>query len=183
MLLRPSARSLWPSSPDDVGVEDGRLVPRLEDYRIDLRAVGRGGERPHVAAEEIDPPRRLRQVGEVEDLDVVLRRHRHEGAARGEDDVGRLVADEERARHRAEIQVDDADRVREAVDHPRLAVGPRDDGDRLEADRDRLLGHEPAVPRDREDLEEGVRGVDREQPAAGRGQVDGMDVGRLEVDV
>ncbi|HXR44841.1 MAG TPA: hypothetical protein VN759_08545, partial [Pseudolysinimonas sp.] len=84
----------------------------------------------------------------------------------GEDDVARLVADEERALDGASrggvIELDDADAVREVVDDPDLAVRAGGDGDRLEADRDRGGADELALL-DAKDLEPVVGRVDGEQ--------------------
>ena len=84
----------------------------------------------------------------------------------GEDDVARLVADEQRAHDVAAVpalgHLDDADAVGEVVDDPDLVVVARRDGDRLEADRDRGAMLQ-AVAHDAKDLEPVVRRVDGEE--------------------
>src|SRR6185295_2637293 len=86
----------------------------------------------------------------------------------GEDDVARLVADEQGADHarRRGADIDDADAVREVVHHPDLAIAARRDGYRLEADRHRGEVRQPATATDGEDLEATVGGVDGEQPGS-----------------
>ena len=76
----------------------------------------------------------------------------------GEDDVARLVADQQRAHdaRRRRADVDDADAVGEMVDHPHLGVGARRDRHRLEPDRHRADVRQPAAV-DGEDLEPIVR--------------------------
>jgi hypothetical protein len=71
-----------------------------------------------------------------------------------EDDVARLVADEQRADHarRRRREIDDADAVREVVHDPRLGVAARRDRDGLHADRHGALMRDPAGA-DGEDLE------------------------------
>src|SRR3989442_1259041 len=82
-------------------------------------------------------------------------------------DVARLVADKERARYlpgqlvviamlAGVVELDDADAVREMVDHPDLAVRPGRDGDRLQAHRNGGGVEEPTFA-DAEDLEAVVR--------------------------
>src|SRR5262249_36928001 len=103
----------------------------------------------------------------------------------GEDDVARLVADEERADHPrlAAAQVDDADAVREMVHDPDLGVRARRDGDRLEADRDGGAVRQVAGRRvDGEYLEAVVGTVDRKQRRAVRRQRQGPDLAALELD-
>jgi hypothetical protein len=84
----------------------------------------------------------------------------------GEDDVARLVADQERAPdvpgRSVVVELDDAHAVREVVDHPDLAVRPGRDGDRLKAHRDGRRRDEP-LSQDAEDLEAVVGRVDGEQ--------------------
>ena len=80
----------------------------------------------------------------------------------GEDDVARLVADQQRAHdaRRCRRDVDDADAVGEVIDHPHLVVGARRHRDRLEADRHRVEVRQPAGG-DGEDLQPVVGGVRR----------------------
>src|SRR6185369_8399853 len=84
----------------------------------------------------------------------------------GEDDVARLVADEQGAHHASAVpyavQLDNADAVGEMVDDPDLAVAARRDGHRLEADRDGGAMLQP-MPHDAKDLEAAVRRVGREE--------------------
>ena len=67
-------------------------------------------------------------------------------AGAGEDDVARLVADEQRAHDARRVagDVDDADAVGEVVDDPHLAGAARRDRDRLEADRHRVAVRQAA---------------------------------------
>ena len=76
-------------------------------------------------------------------------------AGPGEDDVARLVADQQRAHdaRRRGGDVDDADAVGEVVDDPHLAVGARRDRDRLHAHRHGKPRARAAACADVEDLE------------------------------
>jgi hypothetical protein len=88
-----------------------------------------------------------------------------EGAAGGpgEDDVARLVADEQRAHHaRHALQADHADTVGQVIDHPDLVVAARRHRHRLEADQHAGAEGQAAVG-DVEDLERVVGRVDRDQ--------------------
>ncbi|WP_434425552.1 hypothetical protein [Nannocystis pusilla] len=107
--------------------------------------------------------RQLRIEADV--LPAVGRGDEGSGLARtGEDDVARLVADEQRPRHaigRRGADIDDADTVRHVIDDPHLGVAAGRHGDRLDADRDRdPVGQ--ARQGDVVDLEPAVRRVDRE---------------------
>src|SRR5262249_37987460 len=145
--------------------DDGRLIARVEGggvHRLAIRrrgegarrvgeegelrealATGRGAELVRVEYPHVGAPHaggeELRIVGGR--LPAV--RGRDEGAALvrpGEDDVARLVADEERP-HDARVlfvaYVDDAHRIGEVIDDPHFVVGARGDGHWLEADLDR----------------------------------------------
>ncbi len=98
-----------------------------------------------------------------------------------EDDVARLVADQQRARHarRRRREVDDAHAVGEVVHHPDLVVGAGRHGDGLHADRDRGRVDEAAA-RHVEDLERVVGRVDREELAAVGRERERPDVPALE---
>ena len=68
-------------------------------------------------------------------------RRRDEGAIAvlaGEDDVARLIADEQRAHHAgaAAVQTDDADAVGQVVYDPHFFIGAHGNGDRLQAHGD-----------------------------------------------
>src|SRR5690606_685405 len=122
-------------------------------------AVGGHGERARTVAEELDDGRGRARVGRIEDPDVgapdaggrvIAARARvvlaavgggDEGALRrraGEDDVARLVADEQGVddARRVARDVDDGDAVREVVDDPDPRVVLGGDGDGREPDRD-----------------------------------------------
>ena len=145
------------------------LVAGVEDRGVDGGAVGRDGERARRVAEERDDRRaasREPRCAGVEDPHVgaadarrgelrvaravlAAMRRGDEGAAAsgaGEDDVARLVADQERAHDARRVgrDVDDADAVGQVVHHPDLAVGARRDRHGLEPDR-----HRAGVRRDR----------------------------------
>jgi hypothetical protein len=142
-------------------------VNRVNDgeRRAAQRVAERAGvEHPHIGAAHA----RRRELG-IERNILAAVRGGDEGApaARpGEDDVARLVADEQGARDVAGrggvVERDHADAVRQVVDHPDLAIGARGDGDRLEADRDRGRVAELMVF-DAEDLEAIVGSVDSKQ--------------------
>ncbi len=85
-------------------------------------------------------------------------------AGAGEDDVARLVADEEGVDdvRRAVGHVDDADAVRDGVDDPDIAVGRDGDGDRIHADGSRAVEGDPARGHV-EDVERAVGGVGDEE--------------------
>src|SRR5437763_35548 len=107
-----------------------------------------------------------------------------------EDDVARLVADQQRAcdtreRDVGRVDLDDAHAVRQEVRDPRLgpagAVGARGDGHGLEADC-HLGGEREAAGGDRVDLQAVVGRVDGEQPLSGGGEGERPDVAALEVE-
>src|SRR5262249_3836348 len=88
-------------------------------------------------------------------------------AGAGEDDVARLVPDQQRAggAGRRAADVDDTDRVGEAVDDPDLRVGTGGDGEGLEPGGDGVGVGEPGAG-DGEDLEAVVGRVGGEEPGA-----------------
>ena len=98
---------------------------------------------------------------------MCCRDERAVSAGAGEHDVARLIADEQRARHlgNATGQINDADAVREMVDHPDLIVGPRGDRNRLHAHGHRRRKGEPPDPHV-EDLERVVGCVHNKELAS-----------------
>src|SRR5436309_281277 len=107
-----------------------------------------------------------------------------------EDDVARLVADQQRAcdtreRDVGRVDLDDAHAVRQEVRDPRVgpagAVGARGDRHGLEADC-HLGGEREAAGGDRVDLQAVVGRVDGEQPLRGGGEGERPDVAALEVE-
>ena len=174
----------------------GGLVAGVEDRGVDRVPVGRRRERARRVAEQLDDRlgRAVRgQRGRGEDPHQRARDARRtqrgghrrgqvlaapgggdEGAGEGavglragEDDVARLVADQQRAHDARRIggDVDDADAVGQMVDDPHLAVGARRDRHRLEAH-----GHGPdvgqAAGRDAEDLQAIIGRIRHEQARA-----------------
>ena len=103
-------------------------------------------------------------------------------AGAGEDDVARLVADQQRAHDpwRRRREIDDADAVGEMVHHPSLAVAARGDRDRLESDRHGGHRHRQSAVQ-REDLQPVVGRVDGEQGLAVGRERERADLPALEV--
>jgi len=180
----------------------------VEDGRIDGRPVRAHGERARRIAEErhLGEPvtaERRAEAGRVEDphvgtahargrelrvVGVVLPAMRggdERAATAGarEDDVARLVADEQRADHarRRRADVDDRDAVGEMVDDPHLVVRARCHRDGLEADGNRAALRDPARA-DGEHLETIVRGVDGEETRPVGGEREGPHLAALELD-
>jgi hypothetical protein len=168
----------------------------VEDGGVDARAIGRRGERAGRVTKEGEDRERVPTerdacpVG-IEDPDIGPADARRgeprvegdvlaavgggdEGAAlarAGEDDVARLVTDEQGPYHGAVgvpvVEPHDAHAVGQMVDDPYLFIAPGGDRDRLEADGNRHARHE-ARGLDLEDLEAVVGGIDGvEEPAAG----------------
>jgi hypothetical protein len=109
-------------------------------------------------------------------------RERHEGARglRCEDDVRRFVADEDRAGDAHRGEVDDADRVRDLVDDPRVTIRARAHRDGINADRDRAAAHGEAADQV-EHFKLTIRGVDGEERGAVGRHLNRVGLRRLEV--
>jgi hypothetical protein len=178
-----------------LGRHRGGLVAGVERRRVHRGAVGRHRQRARSVGEE----RQLGQPGAAGGgAEVVGVEHPDVGAAdagglqvvrvgrvlaavgagderpalagAGEDDVARLVADQQRAHDaralaEAGAEPDDRHRVREVVGDPDLGAGADRDRRRIEADRHRA-GVDEAVAVDAVDLQAVVRRVEREQRAS-----------------
>ena len=209
-LHRAPARGGAPVADDALG-QGGGLIAGLEHGRVDRAAVGADGQRARRVAEhrqhgERRSAQRRAEVRGIEDPDVgasdagrgevgerrravlpaVRRGDEGEASARtGEDQVARLVADQQRAddARLGPAQVDDAHAVGEVIHHPDLRGGPRGDRHRLEPDRDGGAVGEVAGARiDGEHLQAIVRRVDREHARAVRRQRERPDLAALERD-
>jgi hypothetical protein len=103
----------------------------------------------------------------------------------GEDDVARLVTDQQRANDARGLSrdVDHAHAVREQIDDPDLVVVARGDCDGIQTDRHGARGRQTAVRPDVEDLESAIRHVRREQPGAIGRERERSRRNRFEVDV
>ena len=167
-------------------VDAGRLIAGPEDRRVHRAAVGTDGQGARLVAEqrhdgERRAAERRAEIGRVEhphigaadafEIEVAARHRcvlaavgrgneRAVAARAGEDDVLRLVADEQRADdvRDAAADVDDADAVGEVVDDPHLAAAAHRHRHRLHAHLDRCATAEPAR-HDVEDLQRIVRRV------------------------
>jgi hypothetical protein len=187
--------------------ERGGAVPRLEGRRVHGAAVGGGGERPRGVGKQGDHCEGVAgqgrpQVLGVEDPDV---RSSHPGGGElrvaagvlppmgggderpivplaGENDVPRLVPDQQGAHHpRSVAPLDHADAVGEVVDHPdlaRLALGHRH---RLEPHSHRSRQLEGPVVLDPEDLQAVVGRVDGIEVPAVSGQRQRTHLSALEL--
>jgi hypothetical protein len=177
-------------------VDRGRAIAGAEDGGVDAIARDAAREGTRSVAEERDHRKAIAgqrgpEIRRVEDVDVgaaeagdvvvavddgrvlAAMGGADEGppiARAREDDVVRLVADEQGADDARRIarDVDDADAVREVVHDPDLAVVPRRDGDGLEADGDAAGRRQSAGRVDAEDLEPGIGRVDDEELLAVR---------------
>ena len=176
------------------GMEDGRIdrisvgahrerarrVAEERDFR-ERRAAKRRAEAgrvedPHVGATEpggrhvCDRDAAVLAAVRAGDEDALAEPAAVEMGLVREDDVARLVADEQRLRDArcgrgGPIELDNAHAVGEVIDDPHLGIRPRCDRDRLHPDRDRNeVGRGRGTGRHVEDLEPVVRGVDGEEP-------------------
>ena len=167
---------------DDRLGDDRRLVRRAEERGEDARPVGR--ERARHVARERQRDRRHERRERIEEVEPVLARDRDErafGHAR-EDDVGRLVTGRERRHDAHPDEVDDAHRVGDVIDDPRLGRAARTHRHRLDADRHRPRVTEVGrVGQDVEDLEPRVGGVHGEEAEPVRRPFERVDMRALEV--
>lgn len=157
---------------DDAERDDRRVVARDEGGRVDLLTVPRDRQCPRSVAKEVDdrhrrPAEGVAEVGRIEHPDIGPTDTRcsqlgGEGgvlttmgcgdkctrfARSGEDDIARLITDEQCALDVRDRAVDpgDADAVREVIDDPHFVIVPRRDGDRFEADGDGSAVLEPVL--------------------------------------
>ena len=160
----------------------GGVVPRLEDGQVDLGAVRAGGQRARAAAGDGHVGDGAGR-GRIHDRHLLRHRERDERllGRTGEDHVRGLVAHEDGLAHAHRGQVDDAHRVGDLVDHPRLGVAVRADGDRVEAHR-----HGAALGGDAadhvEDFQARIGRVHRQEHLSVRGQVDRVALRGFPVD-
>ena len=142
-----------------------RPVARLEDREIDLRSVRARRERARLRAEDRGRCDRRRRSVRVERDEAIRCGERDEslGALRSrEDDIRRLVADEDRSRDAHGGEVDHAHRIGDLVDDPCLGVRTHAHADGIDADGHGAAAH--GKPSDQvEHLELPIGGVDREE--------------------
>ncbi len=126
--------------------------------------------------------RRDGEVVRVEDSHFVFLRDADECTVmlRNEDDVRRLVSDEERSNHGAQGQVDDRNRIRQMIDDPDFGSSACPHGHRLDSDLD--LGDAGRLRSGQIEHDEPmIRRVCDEETASVRRELDGVDGRTLEM--
>ena len=118
--------------------QHGGAIAGLEDGRVDRGSVRADGQRSRLLDAEVDLGQRRARSIRVEHLEQVGLGAGDEGPLRGtgKDHVRRLVAGADGPHHAAGGEVDDADAVRDRVDHPGLVAGAEAHADRVDPDRD-----------------------------------------------